>query len=111
MKKLEDELLKELYPDNLEEVKAKHGPLMKFLSINAINPEGRAMSEVEKYDISCQVLVGRGSGVTRTYEVAKLPRLVLIDKNGIIRTETLYLQYEELKEAVTPLVKEITDGK
>ena len=109
MKKLKDELLKEMYP-NLEEVQAEHGPLLKFLSINAINPGKLAMMEVKKHEIDFQVLEGRGSGVTRDYKVSKLPLLVVIDKDGIIRTSELYLQYDELKEAVIPWVKDITDN-
>lgn len=108
MIKLKDELLKELYP-NLEEVQAEHGPLLKFLSVNAINPSKLALSEVKKYNIDFQVLEGRGSGVTSDYKVSKLPLLVIIDKDGIIRTSELYLKYDELKEAVIPWLKDITD--
>ena len=108
MIKLQDELLKELYP-NLAEVQTKHGPLLKFLSVNAINPAKLALAEVEKYKIDFQVLEGRGSGVTSDYKVSKLPLLVVIDKNGIIRTSELYLQYEDLKTAVIPWLKDITD--
>ena len=109
MLKLQEELLPELYGDQLEAVKAEHGPLIKFLSINAINPAKKAMAEIEKYRMNFQVLEGRGSGVTRDYKVSKLPLLVIIDKNGIARTSTLYLKYEELREAVIPWIKDITD--
>ena len=108
MKKLNDELLKEMYP-NLAEVQKEHGPLLKIISINAINPSKLALSEVEKYEIDFQVLEGRGSGVTKDYKVSKLPLLVIIDKDGIIRTSELYLQYEDLKTAVIPWLKDITD--
>ena len=107
MKKLEAELLKEMYGDKLEQVKAKHGPLMKIISINAINPPQRAMAEVNKYEMDFQVLSGRGSGVTRAYKVSKLPILVIIDKDGVIRANTMYLHYPELKEAVIPWIKDI----
>ncbi len=107
MKKLYAELLNELYGDRLEEIKAKHGPVLKLLSINAINPSRRAMSEVKKYDMDFQVLSGKGSGVTRLYKVSKLPILVIIDKDGIIRTNIMYLKYEALKEAVIPWVKDL----
>jgi hypothetical protein len=96
-----------MYP-NLGEVQAKYGPLLKILSINAINPPERAMAEVKKYEMDFQVLAGRGSGVTKDYQIAKLPLLVIIDKDGIIRTCTMYLKYDELKQAVLPLIKQIT---
>jgi len=54
-----------------------------------------------------QVLSGRGSGVTKDYKVSKLPILVVIDKNGVIRTNTMYLPYDELKAAVIPWIKDI----
>ncbi|MBC8204910.1 MAG: redoxin domain-containing protein [FCB group bacterium] len=108
MLKLQAELLNELYP-NLDEVKAEHGPMLKILSINAINPAKKAMAEVKKYKMDFQVLEGRGSGITKEYQVSKLPLLVIIDKDGIIRTYTMYLKYDELKEAVIPWVKNITE--
>jgi len=110
MIRLQNELLKEMYPDNLEAIKAEHGPLLKLLSINAINPSKRALMEVKKYKMDFTVLEGRGSGVTRDYQVKKLPLLVVIDKDGIARTCTMYLFYDELKEAVIPWIKDIVES-
>ena len=107
MIKLQDEILKELFPKDLEQIKTKHGPLLKFLSVNAINPPQKAMMEVDKYKMDFQVLEGRGSGVTKDYKISKLPLLVVIDKNGVIRTCTMYLKYEELKKAVIPWIKDV----
>ena len=94
----------------MEEIKADNGPLLKILSINAINPPKRALAEVKKYKMDFQVLEGRGSGVTKLYKVSKLPLLVVIDKEGIIRTYTMYLKYDPLKEAVTPWIQDIIEG-
>ena len=107
MKKLEAELLSELFPENLEEVKAEYGPLLKILAINAINPPKRALAEVNKYKMDFQVLAGRRSGVTKNYQVKKLPLLVIIDKDGVVRTYTMYLKYEPLKKVVIPLIMDI----
>jgi len=104
---LQDELLGELFGDKLESLKAENGPIMQILSINAINPPKRALAEVKKYEMDFPVLEGRGSGVAKTYQVSKLPLLVVIDKDGIIRTHTMYLKYEPLKEAVMPWVKDV----
>ena len=107
MKKLDAELLSEMYGDKLDSIKAEHGPLLKIMAINAINPAGRALSEVKKYKMDFQVLVGRGSGITQDYQVSKLPQLVIIDKDGIVRYYTTYMQYDEFKAAVLPLIQEI----
>jgi peroxiredoxin len=96
-----------MYGDKLPEIQMKFGPLLKILSINAINPPQRAISEVEKYEMDFQVLSGRESGITKDYQVSNLPLLVIIDKNGIIRTYTRYLKYEDLKAAVIPWIKDI----
>ena len=80
---------------------------MQILSINAINPPKRALAEVKKYEMDFPVLEGRGSGVAKMYQVSKLPLLVVIDKDGIIRTHTMYLKYEPLKGAVIPWVKDV----
>lgn len=108
MKRIQAELLKEMYP-NLEEVQKEYGPLLKIISINAINPAGRAVSEVKKYGMDFTVLLGRGSGITRDYQVSVLPLLVIIDKEGIIREYTMYLPYDELKAKLIPVIKEITN--
>lgn len=108
LKRLQTELLSEIYP-NLEEVRAEYGPLLKILSINAINPRGRVMSELNKYQMDYQVLEGRGSGIARKYQVITLPFLVIIDKDGIIRFLEMYPTYNQLKEAIIPLIRDITE--
>jgi|GEM_PF-1729223 len=107
MKKLEAELLKELFPANLDKIKAQYGPLLKVMAVNVLNPPERALAELEKYEQTYQVLSGRGSGITKDYEVKKLPLLVIIDKDGKVRESKMYLNYQDLHDKTAPLVKEI----
>jgi len=107
MKRLEAELLKEMFPQNLEQVKIKYGPLLKIMAVNVINPPERALAELEKYEQTYQVLSGRGSGIAKEYEVKKLPLLVIIDKDGKVQEAKMYLNYQDLHDKVLPLVKEI----
>ncbi len=107
MKKLEAELLKELFPTNLDKVKAQYGPLLKVMAVNVLNPPERALAELEKYGQTYQVLSGRGSGITKDYEVKKLPLLVIIDKDGKVREAKQYLNYQDLHDKVASLVKDI----
>ena len=111
LKRLQTELLSEIYP-NMEEVRAEYGPLLKILSINAIDPRRRVMSELNKYRMDYQVLEGRGSGIAKKYQVITLPFLVIIDKDGIIRFIEMYPTYNQLKEVIVPLIKDIVkNGK
>jgi cytochrome oxidase Cu insertion factor (SCO1/SenC/PrrC family) len=98
-----------MFPGKVEEMKAKFGPLLRILSINAINPTPAALDEVKKYGMNFQVLEGRGSGVTKNYQISNLPMLIIIDKAGKIRTYTQYLKYDDLKKAVIPHIKDIVE--
>ncbi len=77
------------------------------MAVNVINPPKRAVSELKKYDQTYQVLSGKGSGIARDYAVRKLPLLVIVDKDGVVREATMYLKYEPLHDIVAPLVQEI----
>ena len=90
-------------------VQAEHGPLLKVMAVNVINPPKRAVSELKKYDQTYQVLSGKGSGIAKDYAVRKLPLLVVIDKDGIVHEATMYLKYEPLHDLVAPLVRQITE--
>ena len=79
------------------------------MAVNVIHPPKRALAETKKYEQSYQVLTGKGSGIAKDYKVRKLPLLVIIDKDGIVRESTMYLNYEKLHDAVAPLVKAITE--
>ncbi|NQS97264.1 MAG: TlpA family protein disulfide reductase [candidate division Zixibacteria bacterium] len=109
LKRLQTELLSEIYP-NMEEVRAEYGPLLKILSINAIDPRRRVMSELNKYKMDYQVLEGKGSGIVKKYRVVTLPLLVIIDKDGIIRFIEMYPTYNQLKEVIVPLIRDIVEN-
>jgi peroxiredoxin len=108
LNRLQSDLLQETYP-NLTELQAEHGPLLKVLSVNLINPPKRVLAEMEDNDIEYQVLEGRKTGIAREYQLITLPMLFLLDKDGIIRHSSAFPKYDELAEVVTLLLKEITD--
>lgn len=81
-------------------------PPLKVLSVNAIDYEKRIRSEIHKTGDKYQVLIGRNSGITRDYQTITLPRIYVIDKNGVIRYIATYPEYEELKEVILKLINE-----
>lgn len=106
LNRLQSELLPQMYP-NLEEVQAEHGSLLKVLSVNVINPPRRVLAEMKGNNIEYQVLEGRNTGIARDYQLITLPMVFIIDKDGIIRYISAFPQYEELKDAIIPLVHDI----
>ena len=106
LKKLDSEILREIFPD-LEEVQYQFGPLLKILSVNAINSPRRVRAVADKYQLDYQVMEGRGSGIARDYQITVLPQIYVIDKEGIIRFIEMYPDYDDLQETVTPLITEI----
>jgi len=50
------------------------------------------------------VLVCKGSGVVRDYKVSKLPHLMIIDREGVIRASALFMKADKIQAAVDPLL-------
>jgi peroxiredoxin len=107
LNRLQNDLLQETYP-NPTELQAEHGPLLKVLSVNLINPPKRVLAEIKENDIEYQVLEGRKTGIAGEYQLITLPMLFIIDKDGVIRHSSAFPKYEELTGVVVPLLKEIT---
>ncbi|HDH58174.1 MAG TPA: redoxin domain-containing protein, partial [Bacteroidetes bacterium] len=65
------------------------------------------LAEMKGNNIEYQVLEGRNTGIARDYQLITLPMVFIIDKDGIIRYISAFPKYEELKEAIIPLVYDI----
>jgi len=84
-------------------------PQVKILSVNAINPKRRIMTEKNKFDMDYQILVGRGSGITSLYQTVVLPQVYVIDAEGIIQFIGMYPNYDELLNVVKPLMDRLLE--
>ena len=78
---------------------------VQVLSVNPINPDGRIKAEISRFNLPFPVLSGRGSRIVVDYEVRGLPKIIIIDKQGLVVKVAGYLPPEELKQIVTDLIK------
>jgi hypothetical protein len=46
----------------------------------------------------------KGSGVVRDYKVTKLPQIFIVDREGVIQVNDLFMKTEEIKAAIDPLL-------
>ena len=83
---------------------------VKILSLNAINPAEQAAGEANRYEIEFPVLICRQTGVVRDYEVTKLPHIIIIDQEGIIRASKLFLKTDAIKEVLDDLLASPADS-
>ncbi len=75
-----------------------------ILAMNAINPAKQAEAEAKRYNIPFDVVVCRGAGVIRDYEVTKLPQMFIIDGKGIIQASELFMQADQIKGILDKLL-------
>lgn len=71
-----------------------------------MNPKGHANAEIKRYKIDYPVFYGRGQKMNRDFEVKVLPRLILIDSNGKVRQDILFLKEEKLRIEIQKLLDE-----
>lgn len=57
-------------------------------------------SDAEGFELPFTVLVGRDSDIIDTYQITKLPRLIIVKKDGTIAVTEKFLSYDRLKEEV-----------
>ena len=75
-----------------------------ILSMNAINPAKQAEAEAKRYNIPFDVVICRGAGVIRDYEVTKLPQVFIIDDKGVIQASELFMQADQMKGVLDKLL-------
>jgi L-asparaginase/Glu-tRNA(Gln) amidotransferase subunit D len=61
---------------------------------------GRVEADAESFELPYEVLVARDADVIDTYQIVKLPRIIVIARGGTISYTQRYAPYETLKEEV-----------
>jgi thiol-disulfide isomerase/thioredoxin len=86
------------------------GQPVKFFLVNVGEEREKVVSFLEKKDINLKILLDRYQKTAGKYDALTLPRLVVIDKQGIIRKEQKGFTdpekfKSELKEIISGLLK------
>ncbi|MCK5147751.1 redoxin domain-containing protein [bacterium] len=77
---------------------------VEILSINPINPRGRILSDLRRFDAPFPVLEGRGSRIIRDYKIRSLPAIYIIDKAGEIVAGGKYMSFEKLETTIKSMI-------
>ena len=76
-----------------------------ILSINPIDMEGKVASDAKSFKLPYTVLVGRDSDVIEKYKITKLPRLVIVKKDGVIAVTERFMKLDPLRAQVKLALK------
>ncbi len=49
----------------------------------------------------------KGTNINRDFKVKVLPRLILVDKKGVVRSDNIYLEEKDLQLAIDALLAEV----
>jgi hypothetical protein len=71
-----------------------------ILSVNAIDVQSRVEADAEYYKLPYNVLIGRDSEIISDYQIVKLPRLLIVRKDGIIAFTEKFVTLEELQKEI-----------
>jgi peroxiredoxin len=82
----------------------KEYPAVTILSINPIDMAGRIKADAEHYELPYDVLAGRDSEIISDYELIKLPRVIILDRNGVITYTERFAPYEKLNEELQKIL-------
>jgi hypothetical protein len=74
-----------------------------ILSINAIDMQGRVESDAKSFDLPYTVLVGRDSDIISLYKIEKLPRILIVRRDGVIAFVDKFASYEKLTEELAQI--------
>ncbi len=55
------------------------------------------------------VFYGRGQNVNRDFKVMKLPRLIIVNQDGTIHTDIIFMKEPELRKALEEMLAEVTE--
>ncbi len=67
--------------------------------------KGKVASDAESFELPYTVLAGRDSDIIDTYEIVKLPRLVIVRKDGVIAVTEKFLTLDRLREEVQRVLR------
>lgn len=79
--------------------------------MNAINPVGQAKAEARHYGIEFPTLICRETGIVRDYKISKLPHLIIIDHEGIVRSSELFLPEDAIKSILDDLIAKLPQAE
>jgi hypothetical protein len=74
-----------------------------ILSVNPIDMQSRVEADAKYYKLPYHVLIGRGSEVISDYQIVKLPRLLIVGKDGKIAFTERYATFERLQQELAEL--------
>jgi hypothetical protein len=66
---------------------------------------GRVEADAKNFDLPYDVLVGRNSDVIEDYQIEKLPRIIIVNKGGMITFTEKFASYEKLRQEVERIKK------
>jgi hypothetical protein len=69
-----------------------------ILSVNTIDVRSRVEADAEYFKLPYSVLIGRDSEIMADYQIVKLPRLLIVRKNGTIAFTEKYVTFEKLQK-------------
>jgi hypothetical protein len=61
---------------------------------------GRVESDAKSFKLPYDVLIGRDSDIIDKYQIVKLPRIIVIEKGGLISYSERFAPYDKLKQEV-----------
>ena len=71
-----------------------------ILSVNPTDMQGRVEADAKYYKLPYTVLIGRDSEIISDYQIVKLPRILIVRKDGTIAFTEGYVPFEKLQEAL-----------
>lgn len=78
---------------------------MAILSINPVDMAGRVEADAKYFKLPYYVLIGRGSDIISDYQIVKLPRLLIVARDGKILFTEKYVSYDKVKEELDRALK------
>lgn len=69
-----------------------------ILSVNPLDMQSRVEADAKYYKLPYNVLIGRDSEIMSDYQIVKLPRLLIVRKNGTIAFTEKYVTFEKLQK-------------
>ena len=66
--------------------------------------EGRVRADAEHFELPYEVLAGRDSEIIEQYDIVKLPRVIILDREGLIVFTEQFAPYETLNAELQRLL-------
>ena len=87
------------------EIKAEYDSAqVAIISINVLNIKGQVQAEVKKYKMDYTVLLGRGAKISSDLKITRLPHILIVDQEGIVRASERFLKAEDIKKVLKKIL-------